>query len=107
MKRIWSVVLILLALAWGAMTPAAAEKIEHFKDNQGTLHITNVKPEEQAKPGATPSGPAPLKVQAHHSPSGGIPAPQSESVEGPETGPEPEAPQAEAPPEAETQPNSG
>jgi hypothetical protein len=55
MKWKWRVPLILLTLAWWSLSPAAAAKIEHFKDTQGTLHITNVGPEDQVKSGAAPA----------------------------------------------------
>jgi hypothetical protein len=55
MKWKWRVPLILLTLAWWSLSPAAAAKIGHFKDTEGTLHITNVGPEDQAKPGAAPT----------------------------------------------------
>ena len=67
MKWRWRVPLFLLTLAWWSLSPAAEAKIEHFKDPQGTLHITNVGPEDQAKPGTAPAPKA--------SPAPGVPPP--------------------------------
>jgi len=55
MKWRWRVPLFLLTLAWWSLSPAAAAKIKHFKDTQGTLHITNLEAEGQAKPGTAPA----------------------------------------------------
>ncbi len=77
MKWRWRVPLFLLTLAWWSLSPAAAAKIEHFKDTQGTLHITNVGPENQAKSGAAPAAkvsPAPGE-QAPGLPLPGVPPP--------------------------------
>ena len=101
MNRIWSVLLMLLVLTWGSPTPAAA-KVEHFKDNQGTLHITNEKAEDQApKPEAAPSVPGPLQRRMLPPTPHGVSKAPPEPVEVPEAAPEPEPP-----PETETQPDS-
>jgi hypothetical protein len=92
LKRLGAVVLILLALTWGTPRGAGAAKVEHFKDGQGMVHITNVKPEDQAAPAA----PAPSKVGE----------PPAEAA-GPEAAPEPEPAQTEAAPEAEAPPDDG
>jgi hypothetical protein len=92
LKRLGAVVLMLLVLTWETPLAAVAAKVEHFKDSQGTVHITNVKPEEQAAPGA----PAPVKL-------GGAPA----EAAGPEAAPEPEPPQTEATPEVEAPSDDG
>jgi len=101
MKWRWRVSLFLLTLAWWSFSSAAAAKIEHFKDTQGTLHITNVGPENQAKPGAAPAAkvaPAP-GLPLHLPPSTPPQIPRSAA-----------APPAEEPPEIpqkpEVQPDS-
>jgi hypothetical protein len=91
LKRLGAVVLILLPLTWGTPRGAGAAKLEHFKDGQGTVHITNVKPEGQAAPAA----PAPVKFGE-----------QSAEAAGPEAAPEPEPPQTEASPDVE-EPDNG
>lgn len=122
MQRQWRVVLILITLTWWSLTPAAAEKVGHFKDDQGTLHITNVEPEDQAKPPAPPPTGVPIRplgpqtrvppapmppVQVPHaqpplaqppevvSPSAETAEVPAETIQAP-----PEAPQVAPPPEA-------
>jgi hypothetical protein len=95
MNHMGSIVLILLALTWGTPRGAVAAKVEHFKDGQGTVHITNVKPEGQAVPEAAPAAPAPVKFGE-----------QSAEAAGPEAAPEPEPPQTEASPDVE-EPDNG
>jgi len=100
MKWRWRVPLFLLTLAWWSLSPAAAAKIEHFKDPQGTLHITNVGPEDQAKSGAAPA--------AKVSPAPGVPAPGVPLHLPPATPPQiprsAAAPPAEEPPEIPQKP---
>jgi hypothetical protein len=92
LKRLGAIVWMLLALTWGTPSGALAAKVEHFQDKQGTVHITNVKPEEEAAPAA----PAPQKVGE-----------QSAEAAGPEAAPDPEPAPTEAPPEAEAPPEDG
>lgn len=66
MKWKWRVLVILLTLAGWSWSPAAA-KIKHFKDTEGTLHITNLEAEDQAKSGAAPA--------AKVTPAPGVPPP--------------------------------
>jgi hypothetical protein len=55
MSRKWLITLLLTAAVWWVLSIAAAAKIEHFQDPQGTLHITNVEPEDQAKSESKPA----------------------------------------------------
>jgi hypothetical protein len=104
MKWKWRVSLILLTMAWWSLSPAAA-KIEHFKDTQGTLHITNVGPENQAKPGTAPAAKV---APAPGSPGPGLPAPGLPLHLPPATPPQiprsAAAPPAEEPPEIPQKP---
>jgi hypothetical protein len=109
MNRKWRVVWMLLIMTWWGATPALAEKVKHFKDDKGTLHITNVKPDE---PGKTPEAPGaagePLKVRlpesSSSSPGGAFPPPAPEpAAEVPEEVAEAPEPPPEEPPEAQAE----
>jgi len=84
--------LFLLTLAWWSLSPAAAAKIKHFKDTQGTLHITNLEAEDQAKSGAAPA--------AKVSPPPGLPP----DLQPPQIPRSAAAPPAEEPPEIPQKP---
>ena len=84
------VIAALLGLALVCGQPAAA-KVEKYTDDQGTLHITNVGPGDQASPGQAAKPSAPALKRGRSFPRA---APQ----------PEPETPEDnEPPPEGETE----
>jgi hypothetical protein len=106
MNRTYFVAATLVFSAFLTWSTAMA-KIEHFKDDTGTLHITN-SPEDQAKPKAgAPPAMTPTPPAFPEPPPGEMP--QGEVVEEPV--PEPEPPpevegQVEAPPIEEEVPPS-
>jgi len=104
MNRLGAVVLMLLTLTWGTPSGAAAAKVEHFKDNQGTVHITNVQPDDQAAPGAAPGAPAPAQSGAAPPAAGLTPPPPP--IAGPDEAPVLGPPPTETSPETETQPDN-
>ena len=72
----WRLVVALVGVAlW--CHPGVAAKIEHFKDTEGTLHITNAGEPEAAKPGAAaaPGATAVPAPSPQTSPSGSPPPP--------------------------------
>lgn len=99
MRLSWPAFLVLACtLAWWGLGSAMA-KIEQFKDEEGKLHITNVEPEAQTKPG----GPSPAfpGAKLKQPPPAAQAPPQAEPAEPPpaesSTETPPEAPQAEVP----------
>lgn len=109
MSRKWRIALLLIMVAWWTMSPAAAAKIEHFKDTAGTLHITNVGPEDQPNAGSEATTTYPLRQRGVR--------PQLPLVQEPPTPPPVEvpaeteqtpgeAPQIETPSEPEVQPGN-
>lgn len=108
MTGIWGVFLMLVTLICWSPPPAAAAKVEQFKDDQGKLHITNVAPEEPAPAKGSPAA-APLKPKVFQAQPPEVTESVAEAPEmpGPAQG-QPEAPPpAAAPPEGEGQPNNG
>jgi len=109
-NRKWRFVLVLLTLTWWGAAPAAADKVKHFKDDQGTLHITNIKPEDQGKPGAesTPEGPLKLQVPGPQPAGGAFPSAETAEAPPPEESPEmQEPPPPEDPQEGDAPPDEG
>jgi hypothetical protein len=105
MKWKWRVPLILLTLAWWSLSPAAASKIKHFKDTQGTLHITNLESEDQAKPGTAPAAKV---APAPGLPAPGVPPPLPpvQPLQAPPPQPPPQMPRSAAAPPAEVPPEA-
>ncbi len=103
----WRVAILLLTLAWWGLSPAAAAKIERFQDAQGTLHISNVKPEEPGKEtGSLPAAAPLIKPQVPQAQPQPIPPPAVEPVPGThrEDPAPPDAPPSGASPGLEAQP---
>jgi hypothetical protein len=104
MNRKWRLILILLLTAWWVPALVADAKINQFKDDQGTVHITNLKPEEEAKP-APPAGPGPIQlhIPGAKSPEASAPPPppQGPIMEPPDEQEAPEPPEPPEPPEAQ------
>lgn len=94
----WRLVVALVGVAlW--CHPGVAAKIEHFKDTEGTLHITNAGDPEAAKPGAAAApgatavpGPSPQTF-----PSPPLPSPSVNHSAEPEIAPQEGAPPPVAP----------
>ncbi len=99
--KFW-IIAVLLGLALVIGLPAAA-KVEKYTDDQGTLHITNVGPGDQASPGqaAKPSAPALKRPRSFpraapqaepEPPEDNEPPPEEDDKEEPPTDPEPPPP---------------
>jgi hypothetical protein len=72
----WCVAILVLILAWWSLSAAAIAKIERFKDDEGTLHISNTKPEEPAnQEAAAPPAPTPVKPRVPPAPPQPVPSP--------------------------------